>query len=229
MNRILIVEDEEAIAELQRDYLEIEGYGVDIALNGSRGLALSMEKDYALVILDLMLPGMDGFAFLRELRKKKDVPVIVVSARDEDIDKIRGLGMGADDYVTKPFSPQELIARVNANIRRCRLAGDSKQGARELVIGDLLIEIEARRVYRGREELVLTHKEFDTFLLLARHPNVVFSKEEIFERIWGLDSVGDVSTVAVHIRRIREKIEENPGEPKLIETVWGSGYRFKKY
>ncbi len=229
MNRILIVEDEEAIAELQRDYLEIEGYGVDIALNGSRGLALSMEKDYALVILDLMLPGMDGFAFLRELRKKKDVPVIVVSARDEDIDKIRGLGMGADDYVTKPFSPQELIARVNANIRRCRLAGDSKQGARELLIGDLLIEIEARRVYRGREELVLTHKEFDTFLLLARHPNVVFSKEEIFERIWGLDSVGDVSTVAVHIRRIREKIEENPGEPKLIETVWGSGYRFKKY
>jgi len=229
MNRILIVEDEEAIAELQRDYLEIEGYGVDIALNGSRGLALSMEKDYALVILDLMLPGMDGFAFLRELRKKKDVPVIVVSARDEDIDKIRGLGMGADDYVTKPFSPQELIARVNANIRRCRLAGDSKQGARELVIGDLLIEIEARRVYRGREELVLTHKEFDTFLLLARHPNVVFSKEEIFERIWGLDSVGDVSTVAVHIRRIREKIEVNSGEPKLIETVWGSGYRFKKY
>ncbi|OPL07689.1 MAG: two-component system response regulator [delta proteobacterium ML8_F1] len=229
MKHILIVEDEEAIAELQRDYLEIEGYSVQIVTDGAEGLRQGLDGDFDLVILDLMLPGIDGFSVIRELRKSKNVPVIMVSAKGQDIDKIRGLGMGADDYVTKPFSPQELIARVNANLRRYHSMGDSRKAPKELFIGNLTVEVEAKRVYQGKKELILTNKEFDTFLFLAQNPNVVFSKEELFERIWGMESIGDVSTIAVHIRRIREKIEEDPANPKYIETVWGSGYRFKKY
>jgi len=229
VKHILIVEDEEAIAELQRDYLEIEGYSVQIVTDGAEGLRQGLDGDFDLVILDLMLPGIDGFSVIRELRKSKNVPVIMVSAKGQDIDKIRGLGMGADDYVTKPFSPQELIARVNANLRRYHSMGDSRKAPKELFIGNLTVEVEAKRVYQGKKELILTNKEFDTFLFLAQNPNVVFSKEELFERIWGMESIGDVSTIAVHIRRIREKIEEDPANPKYIETVWGSGYRFKKY
>lgn len=229
MKKILIIEDENPIAELERDYLEIEGFNVTISNDGKEGLDLALNEDFDLVILDLMLPSMDGYNVCRELRDKKDISIIMVSAKKEDIDKIRGIGLGADDYMTKPFSPQELVARVKGHIKRYdRLTSKSSSSKECISLSGIQIEPQSRRVYIDEKEVVLTNKEFDTLLLLAQNPNVVFSKTQLFEKIWGMDSLGDTTTVLVHIRRIREKIEKEPSNPKYIETVWGAGYRFNR-
>ncbi len=226
MNHILIIEDEESIAELQKDYLEMNGYAVSISLDGSTGLQTALTEDVDLVLLDVMLPGMDGFSVCKALRQKKDIPILMVTAKVEDIDKIRGLGLGADDYIVKPFSPSELVARVKAHLTRYqRLVGKADH---DIQIRGLHIDRKARRVKVSEEEIVLTAKEFNLLSFLAQNPDHVFSKEELFDRIWGFDSVGDISTVTVHIRKIREKIEKDPSQPEYLETVWGAGYRFKK-
>ncbi|MCH6266093.1 MULTISPECIES: response regulator transcription factor [Neobacillus] len=227
MKRILIIEDDKSIAELERDYLEIEGFSVEIAFTGDAGLKKALAEDFDLVLLDLMLPGVDGFQICKTIRTEKDIPILMVSAKKEDIDKIRGLGLGADDYIVKPFSPSELVARVKAHLSRYqRLIGKVPQNDSILIRG-LRIDQTSRKVYINDEEIIFTTKEFDVLTFLALNPNRVFSKEQLFERVWGLDSMGDISTVTVHIRRIREKIETDPSNPQYIETVWGAGYRFK--
>lgn len=229
MQKILIIEDELNIAELERDYLEVNGFESDIATTGEEGLKLAMSNIYSLILLDLMLPGIDGFELCKKLRKTLDIPILMVTARKEDIDKIRGFDRGADDYIVKPFNPNELVARVKAHLSRYdRLInhGGYKQG--DIQIGSLLIQNDSRRVFLNGEEKIFTAKEFDLLHFLAANPNIVFSKEHLFERIWGYDSIGDTTTVTVHIRKIREKIEEDPSNPQLIETIWGVGYRFKK-
>ncbi|WP_047152004.1 response regulator transcription factor [Aneurinibacillus tyrosinisolvens] len=227
MKRILIIEDELSIAELERDYFEINGYAVEIEQDGNSGLRRAVTEEYDLVILDLMLPGMDGFEICKQIRIEKDMPILMVSARKEEIDKIKGLGFGADDYITKPFSPSELVARVKAHLSRYeRLMGKREQLHDEIKIRGIVIDKSARRVYVNDKEVTLTTKEFDLFTMLASNPNRVFSKEELFERIWGFDSVGDNGTVSVHIRKIREKTEVDPSNPQYIETLWGAGYRF---
>lgn len=229
MSRILIIEDETSIAELQRDYLEINGYSVEMEHRGEDGLRRALREDFDLVILDLMLPGIDGFEICRQIRSAKQIPILMVSARKEDIDKIRGLGLGADDYVTKPFSPGELVARVKAHLSRYeRLLGRREERRNDEVrVRGIVIDRTARRVSVRGTELPFTAKEFDLLVFLAANPNRVFSKEELFERIWGLDSTGDIATVTVHIRKLREKIEHDPSNPQYIETVWGAGYRFQ--
>lgn len=227
MKRILIIEDDKSIAELERDYLEIEGFSVVIALSGNDGLNKALKEEVDLVLLDLMLPGIDGFQICKAIRTEKDIPILMVSAKKEDIDKIRGLGLGADDYIVKPFSPSELVARVKAHISRYqRLIGKETQSDGIMVRG-LRIDKGSRRVFVNNHEVTFTAKEFDLLTFFALHPNHVFSKEQLFERLWGLDSLGDISTVTVHIRKIREKIEMDPSNPQYIETVWGAGYRFK--
>jgi DNA-binding response OmpR family regulator len=228
MKTILIIEDDKSIAELEKDYLEIEGFSVDIAFTGQDGLNNALFNDQIdLVILDLMLPGTDGYQICREIRTKKDIPILMVSAKKEDIDKIRGLGLGADDYVVKPFSPSELVARVKAHLSRYdRLIG-KEIGNEEIMIRGLRIDQGSRKVFVNNIEVILTAKEFDILTFLALHPNHVFSKEQLFEKIWGIDSLGDISTVTVHIRKIREKIETDSSNPQYIETVWGAGYRFR--
>ncbi len=226
--RILIIEDEQAIAELERDYLEISGFLVEIASDGDTGLRMALEGDYALLILDLMLPGMDGFAVCEKVRAAKDIPIIIVSARKDDIDKIRGLGLGADDYMTKPFSASEMVARVKAHLSRySRLLEVSRENSGILNIHGLQIDPGSRRVFVNGEERSFTTKEFDLLYFLASHPNRVFTKAELFKEIWKMDSVGDIATVTVHIKKIREKIEMNSAKPQYIETIWGVGYRFK--
>ncbi|MBB6733657.1 response regulator transcription factor [Cohnella zeiphila] len=227
MKKILIVEDERLIAELQRDYLEMSGYGVEIADNGEVGLELALQEDFDLVILDLMLPKKNGFDICRELRAKKDIPILMVTAKKEDIDMIRGLGLGADDYMTKPFKPAELVARAKAHLTRYERLVGSKERRNEVRIRGLLIDADARRVFKNKQEIVLTTKEFDLLYFLATHPNRVFSKDQLFELLWGFDATGDTQTVTVHIRKLREKIEATPADPQWIETVWGAGYRFK--
>ncbi|BAU28561.1 DNA-binding response OmpR family regulator [Aneurinibacillus soli] len=227
MERILIIEDERSIAELERDYFEINGYAVDIEQDGNSGLRRALTEEYNLIILDLMLPGIDGFEICKQIRGKKDIPILMVSARKEEIDKIKGLGFGADDYITKPFSPSELVARVKAHLSRYeRLMGRREPVHDKITIRGIVIDKTARRVYINDNEVILTTKEFDLFTMLASHPNRVFSKEELFDRIWGFDSVGDNGTVSVHIRKVREKIEVDPSNPQYIETLWGAGYRF---
>jgi DNA-binding response OmpR family regulator len=227
VKKILIIEDDKSIAELERDYLEIDGFSVEIALTGTEGLNKALKDEVDLVLLDLMLPGTDGFRICRAIRTEKDIPILMVSAKKEDIDKIRGLGLGADDYIVKPFSPSELVARVKAHLARYdRLIGKEVQND-GIIIRGLQIDKVSRRVFVNNYEVTLTAKEFDLLTFLALHPNHVFSKEELFERLWGFDSLGDISTVTVHIRKIREKIESDPSEPQYIETVWGAGYRFK--
>lgn len=226
--RILIIEDEDSIAELERDYFEINGFSVDIEKRGDTGLKKAEAEKYDLIILDIMLPGMDGFEICKRIRSGNNVPILMVSAKKEDIDKIRGLGLGADDFITKPFSPGELVARVKAHIARYeRLIGDNTQKKDEIKIRGLSIDRASRRVYVNDKEVILTAKEFDLLVFLAVNPNRVFSKEELFDRIWDMDSIGDIATVTVHIRKIREKIEMDPSNPQYIETVWGAGYRFK--
>ncbi|MCC5911813.1 MAG: response regulator transcription factor [Clostridiaceae bacterium] len=228
MKSILIIEDDISIAELERDYLEINGFKVEVEANGNKGLDKAQNQSYDLIILDLMLPGIDGFEICRQIRIKKNTPILMVSAKKEDIDKIRGLGLGADDYMTKPFSPSELVARVKAHISRYeRLTDNKEMHENRIQIRGLVIDQGSRRVYVNNEEVLLTTKEFDLLVFLASNPNRVFKKEELFERLWGFDSQGDLSTVTVHIRKIREKIEINPSQPQYIETIWGVGYRFE--
>ena len=228
MSKILIIEDEEAIADLEKDYLELSGFEVEIQNNGDVGLQEVLSKEFDLIILDLMLPGMDGFEVCKRIRDEKNVPILMVSAKKDDIDKIRGLGMGADDYMTKPFSPSELVARVKAHMARYdRLVGSSPKNSDIVEIRGLRIDKTARRVYVDGEEKNFTNKEFDLLTFLAENPNHVFTKEELFRKIWGMESIGDIATVTVHIKKIREKIEYDSAKPQYIETIWGVGYRFK--
>jgi DNA-binding response OmpR family regulator len=228
MSRILIIEDDPAISAIERDYLELSDFEADIADDGMKGLAMADGGGYDLVLLDLMLPGLDGFSVCRKLREKTDIPILLVTARHEDVDKIRGLGYGADDYIEKPFSPSVLVARVKANLAQYkRLKQPETEPSREICAGSLRIDTEARRVFDGDEELQLKNKEYELLLFLARHPNQVFSREDLYELIWGLESMGDNVTVAVHINRLREKIEADPSKPERIQTVWGAGYRFR--
>ncbi len=228
MSKILIVEDEESIADLERDYLELSGFQVEIENAGDAGLQRALKEEFDLLILDLMLPGVDGFEICKKVREVKNTPIIMVSAKKDDIDKIRGLGLGADDYMTKPFSPSELVARVKAHLARYeRLIGSSVQENEIIEIRGLKIDKTARRVYINGEEKAFTTKEFDLLTFLAQNPNHVFTKEELFQKIWDMESVGDIATVTVHIKKIREKIEVNTAKPQYIETIWGVGYRFK--
>ena len=223
MSKILIIEDEEAIADLEKDYLELSGFEVEISNRGDEGLLRALKEEFDLIILDLMLPEIDGFDICRQVRQEKNVPIIMVSAKKDDIDKIRGLGLGADDYMTKPFSPSELVARVKAHMERYnRLVG-----ANVVEIRGIKIDKTARRVWINGEEKTFTTKEFDLLTFLAENPNRVFTKEELFRQIWAMESVGDIATVTVHIKKIREKIEFNTAKPQYIETIWGVGYRFK--
>ena len=228
MSKILIIEDEEAIADLEKDYLELSGFEVEIANRGDVGLEKALNEDYDLIILDLMLPEVDGFDICRQVRQEKNIPIIRVSAKKDDIDKIRGLGLGADDYMTKPFSPSELVARVKAHMDRYnRLIGSTTQKNDIIEIRGIKIDKTARRVWVNGEEKTFTTKEFDLLTFLAQNPNRVFTKEELFREIWDMESVGDIATVTVHIKKIREKIEYNNAKPQYIETIWGVGYRFK--
>lgn len=228
MSKILIIEDEEAIADLEKDYLELSGFDVKIENRGDTGLQAALKEDFDLIILDLMLPGIDGFEVCRKIRAEKNVPILMVSAKKDDIDKIRGLGLGADDYMTKPFSPSELVARVKAHMSRYeRLVGAGQKANDIIEIRGIKIDKTARRVWVNGEEKNFTTKEFDLLTFLAENPNHVFSKEELFRKIWNMDSVGDIATVTVHIKKIREKIEYNTSKPQYIETIWGVGYRFK--
>ncbi|MEH7335524.1 response regulator transcription factor [Neobacillus drentensis] len=225
LKKVLIVEDDLDIGELQQDYLEINGYDVELQTSGKEGLKRALNKDYDLLIIDVMLPEVDGFEICKQVRAVKNIPILFVSARKEDIDKIRGLGLGADDYIIKPFSPGELVARVKAHLARYeRLLGSTDTTKKEISIRGLVIDEMARKVYVNNQKVALTAKEFDLLLYLAQHPNRVFSKEDLFETIWGLDSSGDITTITVHIRKIRGKIEKDPSNPQYIETVWGAGY-----
>lgn len=228
MKNILIIEDETSIAELERDYLEINGYQVDMEHSGDEGLKKALTGNYDLIILDLMLPKVDGFEICRKIRDKHDIPILMVSAKKEEIDKIRGLGLGADDYIIKPFSPGELVARVKAHLSRYeRLLGSRAPQTEEIRIRGLLIDKSSRRVFVNNQEVTFTTREFDLLTFLASNPNRVFSKEQLFEHIWGYDSVGDIATVTVHIHKLRDKIEQDPSNPQYIDTIWGAGYRFK--
>lgn len=230
MKKILIVEDDELISDLEKDYLEISNYEVDVAADGETGLKLAREGGYDLLLLDVMLPKVSGFDICKEIRRVSDVPVIMVTAKKEDVDKIRGLGLGADDYMVKPFSPSELVARVKAHISiHERLLGRSGEEGNEGEIraGNLRIDTLSHRVYLDGNEVYLTNREYELLVFLARNPNIVFSREQLFDKVWGFDAVGDISTVTVHVNRLREKIEKDMANPEHIETVWGAGYRFK--
>ena len=228
MSKILIVEDELSIAELEKDYLELSSFEVDIETDGKSGLERALAEDYDRIIFDLMLTEMDGFEICKKIRAQKDIPILMVSAKKDDIDKIHGFGLGADDYITKPFSPSELVARVKAHLARYeRLVGSNAQENDIIEIRGIKIDKTARRVYVNGEEKAFTTKEFDLLTFLASNPNRVFKKEELFNKIWDMESIGDIATVTVHIKKIREKIEFDTSKPQYIETIWGVGYRFK--
>lgn len=228
MSRILIIEDELSIAELEKDYLELSSFQVDIETDGRSGLERALSEEYDMIILDLMLPEMDGFEICKKIRAEKNIPTLMVSAKKDDIDKIHGFGLGADDYITKPFSPSELVARVKAHLARYdRLVGSNAQENDIIEIRGIKIDKTARRVYVNGEEKAFTTKEFDLLTFLASNPNRVFKKEELFNKIWDMESIGDIATVTVHIKKIREKIEFDTSKPQYIETIWGVGYRFK--
>jgi DNA-binding response OmpR family regulator len=228
MSKVLIIEDEVAIADLERDYLELNDFEVKVENSGNVGLETALAEDFDLIVLDLMLPGMDGFEVCKKIRLEKDVPILMVSAKKDDIDKIRGLGLGADDYMTKPFSPSELVARVKAHLARYeRLVGNHAKENEIVEIRGIRIDKTARRVYINEEEKAFTTKEFDLLTFLAENPNHVYTKDELFREIWDMESIGDIATVTVHIKKIREKIEFNTAKPQYIETIWGVGYRFK--
>lgn len=226
MDKILIIEDDVAIAEIERDYLELDGFAVEIAADGNVGLERGLSGEHSLILLDLMLPGMDGFAICRALREQIDVPILMVTARQEDIDKIRGLGLGADDYIEKPFSPSVLVARVEAHLARYRRLTGSERTSGEIQIGGIRLNEETHRVYVDGREVELTNKEYELLLFFMLNVDVVFSREQLYERIWGWDAMGDSATVAVHINRLRKKIEQDPANPRYIVSVWGAGYRF---
>ena len=231
--KILIVEDDKDISMIEEAYLKAAGFETEIAADGERVCEMVEHENYALILLDLMLPGKSGYDVCREIRDKVDIPIIMVTARTESVDKIRGLGLGADDYIAKPFDPAELVARVNANIRQSeRIAKRSNQDreddADEIKIGNLRILANSWKVYKGQQEIKFPNREFELLKFLAMNPNIVFSKEQLFEKIWGYEYMGDSATVMVHINRIREKIEDDYKNPKIIETVWGAGYRLNK-
>lgn len=228
MSKILIIEDEVSIADLERDYLELSGFQVETENDGEKGLARAMQEEFDLLILDLMLPGVSGFDICKQVREEKNTPIIMVSAKKDDIDKIRGLGLGADDYMTKPFSPSELVARVKAHLARYERLVNMSVHANDIIeIRGLKIDKTARRVWVDGTEKAFTTKEFDLLTFLAQNPNHVFTKDELFKEIWDMESIGDIATVTVHIKKIREKIEKNSAKPQYIETIWGVGYRFK--
>ena len=227
MEKILIVEDDELIAELERDYLEASGYEVVLAFDGEAGLR-EFQKGCDAAVLDIMLPKKNGFELCREIRKTSDIPIILVTAKKEDIDKFRGLGLGADDYVVKPFSPAELVARVKAHLaryQRLTQGGQKAENGQVIRVADLEIYPQSWKVYKAGREIKMPNREFELLKFLAEHPNIVFSKDRLFETIWGFDYVGDSATVTVHVGRIRDKIEDDPSKPRIIETVWGAGYR----
>lgn len=229
MEKVLIVEDDELIAELERDYLEAAGFDVELVFEGNEGLRRALAGGWDAMILDVMLPGKSGFEVCREVRKNLNLPILMVTAKKEDVDKIRGLGLGADDYLVKPFSPAELVARVKSHIQihERLLEQKEEQRDRNLRIKNLEIHPKARRVYLNGEEMNLANKEFELLLFLAENPNIVFSKDTLFDRIWGMDAIGNTATVTVHVNRLREKLEKDGTTPQFIETVWGAGYRFK--
>lgn len=231
MERVLIIEDDELIAELERDYLEANGYETDLAFDGITGEQKAKTEKYDAILLDVMLPGKTGFDVCRELRKSLRLPIIMVTAKKEDIDKIRGLGLGADDYLVKPFSPAELVARVKSHIYIHNLLSsaekEEEQQETEITYRNLTILPKSRRVYLDKKEVVLVNKEFELLLFLAENPNLVFSKDTLFDRVWGMDSLGDAATVTVHINRLRDKLGKNESKNQFIETVWGAGYRFR--
>ena len=227
MKRILIIEDDQGIAELERDYLEANGFSTDIAADGKTGEAKALGEAFDLILLDIMLPGRDGFQICRTIRETKDIPILIVSARQEDIDKIRGLGLGADDYIVKPFSPNELVARVKGHLARYEQLTSREVYRHVLRYGDLEIDESGHRVFVKGKEVSLPNKEFELLLFFAKNPDIVFSKETLFDRVWGSEALGETATVSVHVNRIREKIEEDTANPRYIETVWGAGYRFR--
>ena len=227
--RILIVEDDVSIAEIERDFLEINGFETTIAENGNDGLALALSGAFDLILLDLMLPGLDGFEITKRIRNVVDIPILMVTAKTEEADKIRGLGLGADDYISKPFSPTEMVARVKANIAQYeRVKSDTHpQPGGEIRAGLITINTASRRAYLDGREVELKNKEYELLLYFASNPDIVFSRETLYERIWGMEALGDSATVSVHINRLREKIERDPSNPEHIQTVWGAGYRFR--
>lgn len=229
MEKVLIVEDDELIAELERDYLEAAGFDVELVFEGNEGLRRALAGGWDAMILDVMLPGKSGFEVCREVRKNLNLPILMVTAKKEDVDKIRGLGLGADDYLVKPFSPAELVARVKSHIQIHERLLEQKEELRDnnIRIKNLEIHPKARRVYLNGEEMNLANKEFELLLFLAENPNIVFSKDTLFDRIWGMDAIGNTATVTVHVNRLREKLEKDEISPQFIETVWGAGYRFK--
>lgn len=224
---ILVIEDDVEIAELIRDYLEINGMRVSLAHDGKEGLNIALEQSFSLIIIDVMLPTLDGFEIIKTLRKTQNIPILLVTARTSEIDKIRGLGFGADDYITKPFSPNELVARVKSHLNRYqRLTKQDTRVESTFRYNNLEVRFDERYVAVNGKEIILKNKEFELFSFLIQNPNIIFSKETLFERIWQSDAFGDISTITVHINRIREKIEPDPSHPIYIETVWGAGYRF---
>ena len=229
MAKILIIEDDADIAAIERDYLELSGYEVAICSDGTMGLNTALREDYDLLLLDLMLPGTDGFSICRAVQEKKDIPILMVTALGKDVDKIRGLGFGADDYIEKPFSPSVLVARVKAHLAQYqRLKPQSAAEPKLLTVGALTADPAQHRICKDGAELALKNKEYELLLFLMRHSGQVFSREDLYEMIWGLESMGDNITVAVHINRLREKIEDDPAHPRLLQTVWGVGYRLNK-
>ena len=225
--RILIVEDDADIAAIERDYLELGGYAVTIAPDGTTGLDAALHQPFDLILLDVMLPGVDGFTICRQVRAEKDLPILMVTARGEDVDKIRGLGFGADDYIEKPFSPSVLVARVKAHLAQYARLKPQADTPETITVGPLTADPTARRITKNGVDLPLKNREYELLLFLMRHPGQVFSREDLYEMIWGLESMGDNITVAVHIGRIREKLEDDPASPKLLQTVWGVGYRLR--
>lgn len=231
--RVLIVEDDEDISMVEEAYLESAGFRTVIVSNGTEVFDLLQKESFDLILLDLMLPGKSGYEVCREIRDKVDIPILMVTARTESVDRIRGLGLGADDYIAKPFDPAELVARVNANIRQYerllhKIPEQKAEAPEEIRVADLRILADGWKVYKGDREIRFPNREFELLKFLAMNPNIVFSKEQLFEKIWGYDYVGDSATVMVHINRIREKIEDDSKNPKILETVWGAGYRFNK-
>lgn len=225
--RILIVEDDDDIASIERDYLEVGGYEVKVEENGTAGLTEALTGEYDLILLDIMLPGMDGFQIVRKLRDKIDIPIMMVTARRSDIDKIRGLGFGADDYIEKPFSPGVLVARVKSQLAQYERLKGTRERRKKISIGGITLEPDTHRIFVRGMEKVLPNKEFQLLEFLMVHADVVFSRESLYTRIWGMDSLGNTSTVPVHINRLREAVEEDPSNPKHILTIWGVGYKFK--
>lgn len=227
MAKILIVEDDAAIAAIERDYLEIENFEVEIQTEGKTGLSRGLSGEFDLILLDIMLPGMDGFDICRRLREKVDIPILMVTARQEDIDKIRGLGLGADDYIEKPFSPSVLVARAKANLAQYERISETIKPPAEITLGEIRLNTGTHRVFVAGEEVELRNKEYELLLFLMLNVDMVIDRETLYEKVWGFDALGDNATVSVHINRLREKLEKDPANPRYIETVWGAGYRFR--